>query len=160
MGKVRVTILLLLFFSKKSFSLRSIAKVPYFGVACSEPLHGLRAGARRNAQPRKIQQAEGPGPGVFQRPLFSRTPKTDSRTTMTPWGRCKGPDLLRPATPLGHLPARQSLLKKAVDCESSVPAAFWKVRSFHILKYEALKPYLISLVNLGDCFVSMGEGPC
>lgn len=43
---------------------------PYFGVACSEPLHGLRAGARRNAQPRKIQQAEGPAPGVFQRPLF------------------------------------------------------------------------------------------
>lgn len=35
-----------------------------------------------------------------------------------------------------------------------------EVSSFNISEYETLKPYLISLVDLGDYSVSVGEGPC
>lgn len=53
------------FFFQKFLQFK-IFKLPrgHILVACSEPLQGLRAGTRRNAPPRKIQQAGGPVPSV------------------------------------------------------------------------------------------------
>lgn len=119
-----------------------------FGGGVSRTPSRPQTSSHKNARPGRIHKQKACTLCVAHRPLISRTLKTSSWTALTPWGHCEGrtcPSQTSPAA--AWAPGAASERPSTVNPQPQLPVG--KVRSFNISEYETLKPYLISLVDLG-----------